>query len=230
MLRSDRTRFGTDYGPAERVALCPNSVNCEIARCIALALEGHIDTAKPILVTLRQRLQAMRDTEDRANYSVILTLVVGVAISLCWALKAYLPNGTMLFPQVALVLFFGALGGYFSVLTKINRLGLDPEASRAIMAVSAITRILVAMVGAFAVYTFLMSTFGKSLVNSTMLADKEFATVAIFAFLAGFSENFVPGIFNALDQRSTRQSADASAMQQTSSDLPPPAQRLARKL
>jgi hypothetical protein len=177
-----------------------NSINCEVARAISLAIEGHPREARRTLAELQERLRAIRNTEDRAYYVTFLGLAALLFVALM--LAAYIPGAadtTRPLWQMLHVTGFGALGGFFSVLTKINRLHVDPEASRRIIAISASTRILLAVVGAVAVYTFLLSTVGQAVLNAQRM--QEMATACTFAFLAGFSEHFVPGLFRALEQR-----------------------------
>jgi hypothetical protein len=215
--------FGSDKKQQERYALIgPNlarvcalqkgslsakdPINCELARCITMALQGYEKDARNMLVSLEDRLQSIRTSEDRSFYALLLTLMVAFTIASMMILRWHgLINSPSLFPQMTLVIMFGALGGYFSVLSKINKLFVDPEASRMIIGISAASRILVSITGAFAVYTFMLSTFGRSIVNAEMVNEAGFATICIFAFLAGFSENFVPSIFRALEQRSNQQ-------------------------
>lgn len=190
-----------------------DSINGEIARSISLAIEGHTEEAKKTIASLHQRLQAIRNTEDRAYYVVFLGLAALLfALPMLLVHLAGVPLQNAL-PQMLHVAGFGALGGFFSVLTKINRLQVDPEASRGIIAVSASTRILLAVIGAIAIYTFLLSTIGQAVLNAERL--QEMATVCTFAFLAGFSEHFVPGILRNLEQRSQAQPEAASEPQDT---------------
>ena len=177
-----------------------NSINCEMARAISLAIEGHPKEARRTLAGLQERLRGIRSIEDRAYYITFLGLAALLFVALM--LAAYVPGvaDTTRPPwQMLHVTGFGALGGFFSVLTKINRLHVDPEASRRLIAISASTRILLAVVGAVAVYTFLLSTVGQAVLNAKGM--QEMATACTFAFLAGFSEHFVPGLFRALEQR-----------------------------
>jgi hypothetical protein len=198
-----------------------DAINCEIARCISLALESQVDEARGIINALQERLQAIRNTEDRSWYALLLTIFTALMIAIAVIFRSFLPETPELFPQLPLVLMFGAMGGYFSVLTKINRLCIDPEASRIIMAISAMTRIIVASIGSFATYTFMLSVFGKTFINSQLLTEGGIPTICVFAFLAGFSENFVPGLFRALEHGSNRSSNSKQGIDGTVS-LPVP--------
>lgn len=187
-----------------------DSINGEVARTIALALEDHMDEAKTTLVGLYERLRTIRTTEDRACYVLFLGLAAlafvlpMLAVHLLGTPDLARPSAQMLH-----VLGFGALGGFFSVLTKLDRLGVEPEASRGIVFVSAASRILLAVVGAAAVHIFLMSTVGRAVLNAQGI--EETGTLCTFAFLAGFSEHFVPGILKTLEWQNGAGGDDAGA-------------------
>jgi hypothetical protein len=124
---------------------------------------------------------------------------------------------------------FGALGGYFSVLSKINKLFVEPEASRIMIAIPAGSRVLVSITEAIAIYTFMFSTFEKSIINQNMIGENGFATICIFAFLAGFSENFVPSIFRALERRSSQHEGNVTTPLPADRNVQP-ARRQAREI
>ena len=177
------------------------SVNREIARAVALALEGHQDEAKAILAHLKARLVNMRNIEGRASYlgacmSAMLfflaVLVVAVQVDPANRFVGVFGNDLMLLK----VATCGALGAFLSVCLRIKQLEIDPETPRKVNRVSGITRLVIGIAAGIVVYLAIGSGLVLSALGQGGQEAKEAATagVLLLAVVAGFSEGFVPNI------------------------------------
>jgi hypothetical protein len=80
----------------------------------------------------------------------------------------------------------GAIGAFFSILTRVGRTPLDPSAGWQLHWLEGLGRILIGVVGAA-----LAEVAMKLGLALTILSEKGFAGLFLVAFIAGFSERFV---------------------------------------
>ena len=98
---------------------------------------------------------------------------------------------------VSWIVACGSLGAFLSVSLNLQRLQIDPEAPRLMNTISAVSRIIIGMIGA--VFVFLVI---KGNLILGLLADlKNPAAILAIAVLAGFSETFVPNALRGWDKK-----------------------------
>lgn len=171
-----------------------------MARAMGFAFDGQAQPAKVVLAELEAEVAARRDSKNRMRYVAAATVAFGVVLALGLSLEASL--GPRLGGELAIgqsrvsvmdALLLGACGAFFSVVYDIGRVKVDHAISAPEMLYAGFVRIPVGMIAAGAVVLLLMGGW----VLAGLEEGARAWSLLLLAFLAGFSEMFVP---NALKE------------------------------
>lgn len=109
---------------------------------------------------------------------------------------------------------FSVIGAQFSVLTRLHDIKVDPSAGRAVHWEEAIIRIMSGMFAGLITYVALKSDIIFSFVDLNIkdtvniYDDRYFWVLAFMSTLAGFSERFVPGFLDKIEDTTVKKIND----------------------
>ncbi len=175
---------------------------CEmVAQAMSSAFEDRLIQARSIIAEARAIVQERRDSLNRMRYVAANTVAAAVILAIGLSL-IFAGLGTPLVPNVTVgqtdmaripVLMAGALGAFFSVSLSIRQLRVDRSITLAEMFYAGFVRVPIGVIAAAVVVWLIEGGWILGSVGDTFKS----ASVMLFAFIAGFSEMFVP---NALNQ------------------------------
>ena len=168
-----------------------------MARSMGFAFDGQEAQARAVLAELEAEVVARRDSKNRMRYVVAATLAFAVVLGVGLALEHRLaprlggavPVGDATVSVVD-ALLLGACGAFFSVVYDVGRVKVSHCISVLEMLYAGFVRIPVGMIAAGAVVLLLMGGW----VLSGLEDGARAWSLLLLAFLAGFSEMFVPNV------------------------------------
>ncbi|MDF2233407.1 hypothetical protein P2H44_12670 [Albimonas sp. CAU 1670] len=183
----------------------------QAAQAVAAALDGDAQVAQGLATRAREAIETYRDSIVRSRYlvgaSVALVLFVLVAFAFSGPARAFFgalgPEGAEL-PAVANLLLTGAVGSYFSVIYALGKVRVNHAISLAEMVVLGASRIATGVIAAGVAVLLIQGGWLMGGVDSERLS----MTLLLFAFLAGFSEMFIP---NALKETEAKTRVESPA-------------------
>lgn len=168
-----------------------------VARAIQMAFEGQKAQAKETITRFAEEMEARRDSRNRMRYVltnlaatlavILLFVLVCVATSIPW-LESMRALDTVGGISILTLLLFGALGAFFSVSLDLQALKVRYAISRWEMFYSGVARILIGLIAASVVALLILAGW---LLGGLDAAVKPY-NFYLFAFVAGFSEYFIP--------------------------------------
>ena len=217
------SRFWGEHKPeaAEERADLPEIVALEreLARCIAIALDGDADLARKSLHELTTRLEKQISNRARVNHLIVAGLLAALAWAMSFAYLRY--NGesgalqmfAFTVPQhIALASIMGAFGALFSTAVGLKNMSIDPTVKPFMHITYAFVRVLVGVMGAVILYFGFQSGVFAGFLQASG-AEVQGSGDASYMYwlgfvsvLAGFSERMVP---NLLDSRANAAMAEA---------------------
>lgn len=183
----------------------------EMARCVAQAMFGNLESAQSSLSALRTRLAARISNRGRVVHLLINIVLVMVAIAggLIFAKSGYESEFKFDVREMGLAIMMGSVGALFSTTARLQRMEVDPMITYYMHWVYGGQRVLVGALGGMVLY------FGiKSGIVSALFAPLESASavtipaqgpapgldtywLSFVCMLAGFSERLVPNLLDA---------------------------------
>ena len=165
-----------------------------IARAMAYCFDGEGEAAAQMLAELRAEVARRRDSVNRMRYVSVnvlslLVCVLLVAVAGRLGVEELFAFQIAETPIMAEMLFFGALGAFFSVAVTLNRLKVDHAISLSEMAFAGAVRIPIGLIAAGAV---MLLIGGGWLFDGGLGEMNTLYNAYLLAFAAGFSETFVP--------------------------------------
>ncbi|MER2507191.1 MAG: hypothetical protein ABTQ27_00345 [Amaricoccus sp.] len=169
-----------------------------IARVMQMAFEGNIESASSEIDRFNAEMEARRDSRNRMRY--VLTNFVATLIVIVLFLAVYFaPLPAPWFASfraleqvgnvsILILLLFGALGAFFSVSLDLQSIKLAYAISKWEMLYSGAARILLGLIASTVASLLIFAGWLLSGVSDTMLPYNFY----LFAFIAGFSEYFIP--------------------------------------
>lgn len=185
-----------------------------MARAMAFAFEGHADAAKAILASLRQEIEERRDSNNRMRY-IAATTVSFLMIVVGWLVWRQADIDLFSVPvkfgdvpiPVANVLLLGALGAFFSVVIDVRKVKVNHTIAIAEMLYAGSIRVPVGLIAAAVV----MLLVAGGWILGSVGDDYRVWSVYLFAFLAGFSEMFVPNALKQMEEKTVVERPDQVA-------------------
>jgi hypothetical protein len=167
------------------------SIDREIARAVAQALEGNVENASEILTAVRKRLLGLISTRGRLQYQLSAFVFMMIVGAVTWwyttTMVSSTQSGLIIVLKVAVC---GAIGGFLSVSMTVKTLDIDPDSDWKVNSLAGASRIIIALIGSIFIYFAIKS---KLVLGSVDLLSPIEAAYAL-AIAAGFSETFVPNI------------------------------------
>lgn len=190
-----------------------NYFSREIARAIALSLDGMGEKARALLKALEQKLVNVKQNEHRMIYLVacfmLMAVFVAVVIITTYAASdlPFVHGNIVLLRATAL----GVVAGFFSVALGIRSLHFDLDARWHLTLSYGLTRLLIAGIASIFTYFAIQSgivfaDLGFDPVTSTR---QDRSMIYTLAFLSGFSEQFVPNVLKNLGDARSGDGTDA---------------------
>lgn len=176
-----------------------------IARIIQLSFERNRDAAKQVVKRYVEEMEARRDSRNRMRYAMANALMAAGVVAVLWLLgyvgAAAWPYALPLVPpgvqgaETLVIVMFGALGAFFSVCCGLSAIRIRYAITTWEMRWSGLARILIGAIGAMAVVLLIQSgmlTVGGLKDIAPGAPELPKWLLYLFAFIAGFSEYFVP--------------------------------------
>lgn len=187
-------------------------INEQIAYAMINAIEGNVEEATLILNNLEKKVIKIRVLNGRIHYllgSGILP-VLCILISLFLALNYNLINDPVR-KEIIFIVFvstFGSIGGFLSISVKMNNLDIDSDSGFFSNFAAGMLRLLIAICGSIFILLVIKSNLLLGVLNDKTTSKYVFFALA---FVAGFSETFVPNVINKLEDQAlhTKQSIKA---------------------
>ena len=203
-LRDDRAFKTFDVAVA---ALLPKSGNVKLARTIRRDLEQRIDNQRlwrrlfSVLLGLAA-LGAILFGLAAGTWAMLMNLLANCNLVLCINPKAETGLIDHLDSTILLalpVMGLGAFGGVTSILTRLDRIVAGQRPDPWVLGAVAFARPIIGMGFALLVYLILQCRL-IVVANITQPDGAYIALVLALAYIAGFSERFVPGVMSKLEQ------------------------------
>lgn len=164
-----------------------------LAKSIELALLNKEKEAKSILASLIEKMDAKKVNLKKISFLTI-PCISTVLLIICYLIlsKFFFEGNKYIFLLKLIIL--GGMSSYLSIATDINKIEFNTHES--------FTHYLL-----FSSFKYISSIFSviisyflvKSNVLNVTLGNNITYTYYLFAFLAGFSEKFIPDIFNKIE-------------------------------
>ncbi|SFI05093.1 hypothetical protein [Albimonas pacifica] len=185
----------------------------QAAQAVAAALDGSPEVASGLISRARAAIETYRDSIVRSRYLV----GASVALALCVILAAMFSAAAARFfgplgapdeglPAVANLLLTGAVGSYFSVIYALGKVKVDHAISLAEMVVLGASRIATGAIAAGVAVLLIQGGWIMAGVDAAHAGT----TLLLFAFLAGFSEMFIPNALKETEGKSAAAPPPAS--------------------
>jgi len=157
-----------------------------------------------ILEELKQKIERNLFSIARLEYLkryMTIMLFAGILVAIC----VLLPKQYISFETPVIAYFYlgvcGTIGGFFSVVSKINQLPIDPflpfERSR----LDVYVRFVIAALSGILIYWFLVSGFiGFVEETKLKLIDANMPLLLSIAIISGFSERIIPAIITTKEK------------------------------
>lgn len=137
--------------------------------------------------------------QGRVNYVFYSSIVSAFVLSV--SLGALIITAEPKFGLFAVAGGAGAAGAWASVLQRVAKLELGAFDNPDVLMLQGVTRVILGTL--FGIVSLLAIKAGILL----SAAGSSFSAIALIAFLAGFSERFVPELLNAMERRTTENGA-----------------------
>jgi hypothetical protein len=171
-----------------------------VASIYSVSLGGNPARAKILINDLyEQTIEAEKTRRTgKINYLLFCVLIAVIAIGTCLIIKYMVADVKYAaLVKFILVATFGAIGGYLSIAIKVSTSYYNFDKGWCLQILSAGSRMVISMFSAVAIYTIIQSRLALGVfadINNNYL-------FYAFAILSGFSETFIPDVFNVLEKK-----------------------------
>jgi len=168
-------------------------VDFAVAQAKSSCLEGGGKEAQEVLVTAHQRVLQLLTGAGRLRYVLVCMLASALVVTTVSILSHIALPQEHVF--MGWMVACGSVGAFLSVSLNLKSLQIDPVAPRVMTTVSAVSRIVIGMIGAVFVLLVIRGNLALGL-----LADlKNPQALLAIGILAGFSETFVPNVLRRVE-------------------------------
>jgi len=173
-----------------------------LAAIYAVVMGGDPDGAQEMIQALYRQssLGERTRTSGKVSYLLFCLILTIISIIACLIIK-YRVTGVIYAPMVMFILVatFGSIGGYISIAIKVSTTYYNFDKDLWLQILSACSRIFISMFSAVAIYAIIQSKLALGVFAEIHNNYLYYA----FAILSGFSETFIPDVFNVLEKQTT---------------------------
>lgn len=168
-------------------------VDIAVAQAKASCLEGGTKEAQEVLVHAHQRVLQLLTGAGRLRYVLVCMLSSAFVVTVVSILSHIALPQEHVF--MAWMVGCGSVGAFLSVSLNLKSLEIDPVAPRLMTTVSAVSRIVIGMIGA----VFVLLVIKGNLVLGLLADLNNPQALLAIGILAGFSETFVPNVLRRVE-------------------------------
>lgn len=189
-----RKRVGDD----EEAEASQSLFDHNIAQSLMLLMEGKTEDARAIATAALDMAVARVTNDNKIRYLrealvTALVLVAGVGAA-HWLLQYDPIIGIAKESGLFLVAcFYGIVGATLSIISRVQSFDMKPSQQSNMNKWMARMRVLIGLIGGFALYLLATSSLGSSLINGSLL--QEWRGAALIGFIGGFAERLVQSLF-----------------------------------
>jgi len=169
-----------------------------IAQSLMLLMEGKTEDARAIATAALDMAVARVTNDNKIRYlreALVTALVLVAGVGIGHAVLQYDPipgigkeSGLFL-----VACFYGIVGATLSIISRVQSFDMKPSQQSNMNKWMARMRVLIGLIGGFALYLLATSSLGSSLINAELL--KEWRGAALIGFIGGFAERLVQSLF-----------------------------------
>lgn len=168
-------------------------VDLAVAQAKAACLDGIPEQAREVLLHAHRRVLSLLTGAGRLRYVLVCMLTSAFVVAAVSVLSyVALPQEQLIVPWMAAC---GSIGAFLSVSINLRSLQIDPAAPRAMTTISAVSRVVIGMIGA----GFILLVARGNLVLGLLADLNNPEALLAIGVLAGFSETFVPNVLRRVE-------------------------------
>jgi hypothetical protein len=168
-------------------------VDQAVAQAKAACLDGIPEQAREVLLQAHRRVLRLLTGAGRLRYVLVCMIASALVVTAVSVLSYFAVSQEQLF--VAWMAACGSIGAFLSVSLNLRSLQIDPAAPRAMTTISAVSRVVIGMIGA----GFILLVVRGNLVLGLLADLNNPEALLAIGVLAGFSETFVPNVLRRVE-------------------------------
>ena len=168
----------------------------ELGHCLFNALKApDLETSRKLFEPFNAKLSVIKSPEYAAIEYISISLIISVIFTLpLISMYFYFNSANWEWAIVFVCSIAGIFGSLFSVLQRNISCELDLKASRGLVVMQSMSRVMSGMLAALILYLASNSNIALGFAS-----DNQYALM-LFCVLAGFSERLIPDLFNKLEE------------------------------
>lgn len=184
-------------------------VNTQLIYAISTAAEGNITAAKEILNELEINIINMQKNDGRVQYLLgsisaiiflVVIMIIGALVNHFMNIKIISQNDNLIYMSI-----LGGLGGFLSVIRRITSIDIDSNYGFCNNFISGMSRIIISIICGICTFYLIKSNIFLGILNNIDKDTSSYATY-LLGIVSGFSENFVPNLFNKIETETINKS------------------------
>lgn len=185
-------------------------LTAQLQIAISTAADGNIKEAIDILDKLETNIIKIEENSGRIRYicGALLIIIIQTVIIVLFSLINY--STKIRFWNDNNVLFYmallGSIGGFLSIIRRIKSIEIDSSNGNFLNYFNGILRMFISIICGVVTYFLIKSNIVLGIVNDSKNANSAYLTY-VLTIISGFSENFIPNIFNKIELGTTQKMA-----------------------
>jgi hypothetical protein len=179
-----------------------------IGEAVALALSGDVNAANQTLKDARNFINTKAEEQARiwtvqgalGAFLILTGILLLLAYNLPMLVKLY--GGDLTVRELIVAASFGLIGGLFSLLQRVDRLGVAPLSGKNPHVIEASARVLTGALGGIIMYVLLRSQLIAGFIqhgNSQDVTTSEHWLTWALVIVAGVSERLIPNLMTKFE-------------------------------
>lgn len=183
-------------------------VNTQLVYAISTAADGNFTEATEILNKLEVKIYTAKKNSSIMHYiaGCLSILLINLIIYILTEFSNLESIGN--FILVLNMSFLGSLGGFLSIIRRIKKIEIDVDTGFWLNFFNGASRILISIICSIFIYYLVKSNIILGILNDI---DNNDYALYVFAIISGFSENFVPNIFDKIETDALKTMASKDA-------------------
>jgi hypothetical protein len=184
----------------------------QVAGAYVLAFQNKVEEATDLIDQIIKDCETRRADRNNAQITYLGICLIFVLIDIVAALILRYRTSVPSYPIFWLyfnIALWGSFGGFLSVTYKLNKYIYELNVSICVRALSAFSRIFIAILSSCIVFSLVRSNLVIGILNDS----KSMTNIYFFyslAVLSGFSESLIPDLLMALEKKSAETSESVS--------------------